>query len=81
MIHFAKIDKSERLQRLLGLLRDGKAHTTFDLASATNSMAVHTDIAELRANGHNVRTRYLGKRADGRRIYAYTLLEPEVAHV
>lgn len=74
-MHAARIENSKRLQRVLdALLRAGdKGLTTLDLFMATGSMAVHSDVAELRANGYDVTCAMAGKNSSGRRIYCYTL--------
>ena len=74
-MHHARIEKSPRLQKALdALLRAGaKGLTTLDLFMATGSMAVHSDVAELRANGYSVSCAMVGKNASGRRVYRYTL--------
>lgn len=73
MTHAARIENSMRLQRTLGALADGKAHTTADISAATGSMAVHTDVHELRRNGYDVVCRYVGRSPTGRKVYAYRL--------
>ena len=47
----ANIHNSDRLQRVLAVLMDRKAHTTRDLIRKANVCAVNSCIAELRANG------------------------------
>ena len=72
-MHAGKLSNSPRLQRLLSIL---KAHpdgmTTMQLVQWTGSCAVHSDVAELRAEPNliPVACEYQGKR-DGRRIYLY----------
>ena len=53
-MHSANIDKSERLQRVLGLLWDGKFHTTREIIRRANVCAVNSIVAELRANGFKI---------------------------
>ncbi len=74
-MNFAKLENSPRLQRALdALLRAGKnGLTTFDLFVATGSMAVHSDVSEIRANGYDISCAMVGKNASGRRVYRYTL--------
>jgi len=74
MIHYVKIENSPRLQAMLTVLEKTGARTTLDLQHLTGSMAVHTDIAELRANGYAIRRDYIGRTAAGRQIHKYTLL-------
>ena len=73
-IHAAKFDKSKRLQRTLAVLADHQPHTTWQIAQRTQSVAVHTDIAELRANGNIIESQRLGRTSDGRMIHAYKLV-------
>lgn len=70
--HAADIDKSARLKKLLEILADGFEYTTAELQEKTGSMAIHTDIHELRSNGYAVKCRYVGKQ-DGKKIYSYKL--------
>lgn len=74
-MHAAKLDRSPRLARTLDVLR---AHpggcTTLELVLHTGSCAVHSDVAELRANGIPVRCVY-ERTANGRRVYRYTVEE------
>lgn len=74
-MHAAKLCRSPRLMRTLDVLRahpDGL--TTLELVQWTGSCAVHSDVAEIRANGIGVACEYLGTR-DGRRIYRYRVEE------
>lgn len=74
-MHAARLSESPRLRRTLDVLRahpDGL--TTMALVQWTGSCAVHSDVAELRANGVNVACQYQGMR-DGRRIYRYRIEE------
>ena len=50
----ARLSKSDRLQRALSVLRDGKFHTTRDLIRKASICAVNSVVAELRANGINI---------------------------
>ena len=56
-MHHAKIATSDRLQRLLSLLRQGGWWTTRELMLGTGSCAQATDISELRSNGFDVESR------------------------
>jgi hypothetical protein len=42
---------SDRLQRVLRLLSDGRAHTTRDIARRTHVLAISAVVAELRSHG------------------------------
>lgn len=50
-IHYARYVKSERLQRLLAFLLDGKPHTTLEIIKGADVCAVNSAICELRRNG------------------------------
>ena len=70
-MHFANITKSERLKKVLDILADRKEHSTIELAKATDSVAIHSDISEIRANGFPIERRYAGKNDNGRQINYY----------
>lgn len=74
-IRAANLRRSPRLQRTLAaLVRAGQGGaTTLELHQATGSMAVHTDAAELKANGCRIRQWYDGKTASGARVSRYAL--------
>jgi len=44
----ASVDRSERLQRVVKFISDGKEHTTLDIANGAKIMAVSAAISELR---------------------------------
>lgn len=67
-MHFAKIAKSNRLQRVLRCLMDGLSHSTRDIIREDNVCAVNSIISELRANGYGIDC----KKSKGR--FLYTLL-------
>ena len=76
-MNHADLSKSQRLQTVARLLRDfPDGLTTFGLASACGSVAIHSDVAELRANGLAVECQYEGQTAEGRRVYRYVLAQP-----
>jgi hypothetical protein len=75
MIHFANAKKSKRLSKLLKAFIDYKQRTTAQLQAITKSMATHTDISELRANGYDIRCNYSHVDAKtGHKIYIYNFL-------
>lgn len=82
IIHAAREGKSKRLQKVLSVLADHRPHSTWQIAQRTQSVAVHTDIAELRANGHTIETALRGCTSEGKRIYTYRLVRrvEELAH-
>jgi len=71
--HYAKLDKSPRLQRLLAFLQKGGEHSTRDIIINTGVVAVSSAASELRENGYNVGCRYDGMTEDGNRVYVYWL--------
>ena len=74
-MHASRVAHSPRLQQLLAYLteRGEKGATTREIVDATGSCAVHSDVAELRANGHDISCLYVGATEDKRRIYLYRL--------
>uniref|UniRef100_C6E6T2 ArsR family transcriptional regulator n=1 Tax=Geobacter sp. (strain M21) TaxID=443144 RepID=C6E6T2_GEOSM len=50
-IHYARFIKSDRLQRLLLFMLDGKAHTTLEIIKGADICAVNSAVCELRRNG------------------------------
>jgi biotin operon repressor len=73
--HFALLKNSSRLQLIKKLLSRGNWVTSAEIYAVTGSMAVHTDIHELRENGVNVSpAKYTGLSATGRKKYAYRII-------
>jgi hypothetical protein len=71
-MHAANPETSSRLKRMLYYLRQYPAGaTTLELQRWTDSCAVHTDIAELRAAGHVIERKCQGKNKNGRWINVY----------
>jgi biotin operon repressor len=56
----ARIENSQRLQRVSRLLSDGREYTTLDIVIGASVCAVNSCIAELRANGYDIRCRRHG---------------------
>lgn len=56
-MHAAVLARSKRLQRVLGLLSDGRWHSTRDIVDRAHVCAVSSCIAELRWNGALIETR------------------------
>jgi len=68
------ITTSERLKKLLSVLRYGGRQTTSQIQAETGSMAVHSDVCDLRGNGFPVKCRYQYTDPDtGRRVFTYEL--------
>ncbi|TCS69747.1 hypothetical protein EDC61_11947 [Sulfuritortus calidifontis] len=57
----ARIEKSDRLQRVLALLEDRAWHSTLDIVIGAGVCAVNSCIAELRANGFPIACRRVGR--------------------
>lgn len=73
--HAATLADSERLIVLHSILSDGLPHTTAELSERTGSMAIHSDVHELRQNGVAVgKARYVGLSQSGRKVYEYQLI-------
>jgi hypothetical protein len=53
-MHYARIDKSPRLQRVLKLLSDGLLYTTRDIIEKAHVVAVNSAVDELRSNGYDI---------------------------
>jgi hypothetical protein len=65
-MHACHIETSPRLQRVLAVLADGARHTTRDLMLRANVCAVNSCVAEIRANGIDVRCEAVAR---GRYVY------------
>lgn len=59
--HYARLDNSDRLQRVLDVLLDRQWHSTLEIMQRTFLCAVGSAISELRANGIAVECRCAGK--------------------
>lgn len=53
-MHYAKVETSKRLKRVLNLLSDGLPHTTRDIVRRASVCAVNSIISELRMNGYDI---------------------------
>lgn len=60
-MHAARLEKSERLQRVAALLEDGRWHSTLDIVIGAGVCAVNSCVAELRANGFDIACRRVGR--------------------
>jgi hypothetical protein len=70
---------SDRLQRVLELLSDGRAHTTRDIARRTHVLAISAVVAELRHHGAEItcERRLVG----GKWRFFYTMLRGPAAPI
>jgi hypothetical protein len=73
--HAGTLENSNRLITTYNLLWSAKKGiTTEDIRKKTGSVAVHSDISSLRANGINIpKAKYCGLSATGRKIYLYKI--------
>jgi len=75
MMHSAKVESSDRLARTLHFIRGMRAFgaTTKEIASWTGSVAVATDVSELRKepNGYDIECLYDHTTATGRKVFRY----------
>lgn len=58
----ASLTKSERLQRVLNVLKCGRELSTRDIVVQADVCAVNSCVAELRENGHKIRCQRVGDR-------------------
>ncbi len=70
-MHAASLDSSPRLQQALDLLLDGRERSTLEIIAGARVCAVNSVIAELRANGFEIRCRQASDR--GGRVWLYRL--------
>lgn len=56
----ARIEKSQRLQRVDSLLSDGREYSTLDIIINAQVCAVNSVVSELRHNGRNISCRRTG---------------------
>ena len=56
----AKLDKSDRLQRVDALLSSGKQYSTLEIIQKANVCAVNSVVAELKANGRAITCKRFG---------------------
>lgn len=82
-LHYARLDKSPRLKRLLAYLRTrgDQGATTMEIIVGASVAAVNSAIAELRANGFTINCQPEGATDDGMRIYRYRLAEANEVRV
>ena len=73
MNHHANVEKSGRLQKVLEILSDCKAHSTLEIANRADTVAAGSCISELRTNGYEIECKYKGLSDSNRKIYEYKL--------
>lgn len=57
----AKLDRSDRLQRVATLLENGQEYSTMEIVIQANVMAVNSAVAELRQNGMDIHCQRRGR--------------------
>ena len=66
-MHAGNINSSKRLKQTLACLAGGRWKSTMEIALATESCAVHSDIAALRENGINIECRTMPGQGNAKR--------------
>ena len=74
-MHAARLNRSERLRRVYGLLSDGREYSTLEIALEARVCAVNSIVAELRANGFLIECRQ-ERGSHGGRIWLYRMTAP-----
>lgn len=64
---------SPRLQRVLALLRDGRPHSSRDIAYKAQVIAISSCVAELRVHGAEIICQR--QNVDGKPVHFYTMLK------
>src|SRR3990172_9573061 len=59
-MHAAKIYKSKRLQRIRKILSDHKPHSSMELSRRAKSVAIATDVSEIRHNNFDIQCKRNG---------------------
>ena len=75
MIHAAKLERSERLQRIYKLLKERGPHgaTTREIDRLCDTVCAGSGVAELRANGKKIKAVAERETRTGRRVFRYFL--------
>lgn len=60
-MHFAKVESSDRLKRVLDVLADGLPHSTLEIQRKAKVCAVGSSVSELRSNGYRIECKRSGK--------------------
>lgn len=74
-MHAAALEKSRRLQRLLGYLQKAGSvgATTLEISRDCSLMNAATWVSMLRRSGHPITCKYVGESGEGARLYRYWL--------
>lgn len=70
-MHSAKVSKSDRLKRVLRVLRKGGAYSTWQISRKAKVCAVNSCISELRENGYRIGCKCFGSGES--RVFRYML--------
>lgn len=70
----ARLETSQRLQRVAALLADGRGHSTLEIMPGAGVCAVNSCVAELRDNGFSIHCRREGD------IWRYRMTETGADH-
>jgi hypothetical protein len=70
------VKRERQVDIVLQMLQGGYPCSTWELAQAARSLAVHSRVNDLRRDGHDIR--HWEETRDGRRVHFYRLVE-EVA--
>ena len=60
-MHAAKLETSDRLQRVASFLSDGKKRSTRAISIVCNVQAVGSTVSELRSNGFEITCKRIGE--------------------
>ena len=71
----ACLNRSARLQRVHGLLADGREYSTLEIVDAARVCAVNSIVSELRANGAAIGCRQ-ARAPHGQRLFLYRMRRP-----
>lgn len=59
-VNSAQLENSQRLQRTIAVLEDGREHTTLNIIANAKICAVNSAVAELRDNGFDIKCQRRG---------------------
>ena len=76
MINHARLSTSKRLQRVHKLLSDGGEHSTLEICIRASVCAVNSIVAELRAQGADIRCRQIRSPETGEQLWVYRMVSP-----
>lgn len=54
-MNYAKLEKSERLQRVMAVLKDRQPHSTYEIQNLAMVCAVGSSVSELRQQGYGIK--------------------------